>query len=71
MSSSEPGMLHFFVFEEKKRPTAQENVLTASSDSKIDLLDSSEAVAKKLRKAEAVPKVPDGNGIIAFIEYVL
>ncbi|KAI6362310.1 hypothetical protein MCOR25_006257 [Pyricularia grisea] len=44
---------------------------SSEPDSKIDLLDSSEAVAKKLRKAEAVPKVPDGNGIIAFIEYVL
>ncbi|TLS25136.1 hypothetical protein PpBr36_07034 [Pyricularia pennisetigena] len=44
---------------------------SSEPDSKIDLLDSAEAVAKKLRKAEAVPKVPDGNGIIAFIEYVL
>ncbi|TLD25572.1 hypothetical protein PspLS_06175 [Pyricularia sp. CBS 133598] len=44
---------------------------SSEPDSKIDLLDSAEAVTKKLRKAEAVPKVPDGNGIIAFIEYVL
>ncbi|RAO73087.1 uncharacterized protein BHQ10_009099 [Talaromyces amestolkiae] len=40
-------------------------------DSKIDLLDSPEAVAKKIRKSEAIPKVVENNGIIAMIEYVL
>ncbi|EEA19658.1 Tyrosine--tRNA ligase cytoplasmic [Talaromyces marneffei ATCC 18224] len=40
-------------------------------DSKIDLLDSPDAVAKKIRKSEAIPKVVEQNGIIAMIEYVL
>jgi tyrosyl-tRNA synthetase len=41
------------------------------TDSKIDLLDAPEAVAKKIRKSEAIPKVVEDNGIIAMIEYVL
>lgn len=41
------------------------------ADSKIDLLDTPEAVTKKLRKAEAVPKVTENNGVLAFTEYVL
>ncbi|KAI9771010.1 MAG: hypothetical protein M1840_002714, partial [Geoglossum simile] len=40
-------------------------------DSKIDILDTPEVVKKKLRKAYAVPKEVDGNGIISFVEYVL
>jgi tyrosyl-tRNA synthetase len=40
-------------------------------DSKIDILDTPEVVRKKLRKAYAVPKEVDGNGIISFVEYVL
>ncbi|KAJ5100507.1 hypothetical protein N7456_006559 [Penicillium angulare] len=40
-------------------------------DSKIDLLDPPEAVSKKIRKAEAVPKVAENNGIIAIVEFVL
>ncbi|KAI9673876.1 MAG: hypothetical protein M1817_002082 [Caeruleum heppii] len=40
-------------------------------DSKIDLLDTAEAVTKKLRKAYAVAKEIEGNGIISFVEYVL
>ncbi|KAJ5947226.1 hypothetical protein N7466_000241 [Penicillium verhagenii] len=40
-------------------------------DSKIDLLDPPEAVAKKIRKSEAVPKVVENNGIIALVEFVL
>ena len=40
-------------------------------DSKIDLLDTPEVVKKKLKKAYAVPKEVEGNGIISFIEYVL
>ncbi|KAL8342598.1 hypothetical protein RB598_004125 [Gaeumannomyces tritici] len=44
---------------------------SSDPDSKIDLLDSAEAVTKKLRKAESVPKVPEGNGILAFVEFVL
>jgi tyrosyl-tRNA synthetase len=41
------------------------------SDSKIDLLDPPEVVSKKIRKAEAAPRVIEGNGILAFAEYVL
>ena len=40
-------------------------------DSKIDLLDSPELVTKKLKKAVAAPKEVEGNGILAFIEFVL
>lgn len=45
----------------------------SSSDpnSKIDLLDSADTVAKKIKKAECVPKVPEGNGVLAFVEFVL
>lgn len=44
---------------------------SSDENSKIDLLDSPEAVMKKIRKAEAVPKEPEGNGILAFAEFVL
>ena len=40
-------------------------------DSKIDLLDTAEIVKKKLKKAYAVPKEVEGNGIISFVEFVL
>ncbi|KAH0542927.1 hypothetical protein FGG08_002696 [Glutinoglossum americanum] len=40
-------------------------------DSKIDILDTPEIVKKKLRKAFAVPKEVEGNGIISFVEFVL
>ncbi|KAI9775716.1 MAG: hypothetical protein M1839_000918 [Geoglossum umbratile] len=44
---------------------------SSDPDSKIDILDSPEVVKKKLRKAYALPKEVDGNGIISFVEYVL
>ena len=40
-------------------------------DSKIDLLDPPEVVTKKIKKAVAVPKVVEENGILAFTEFVL
>ncbi|KAK6348601.1 Tyrosine--tRNA ligase cytoplasmic [Orbilia javanica] len=40
-------------------------------NSKIDLLDSAADVEKKLKKAVCAPKEVDGNGVIAFVEYVL
>ncbi|KAJ6143085.1 hypothetical protein N7471_002538 [Penicillium samsonianum] len=40
-------------------------------DSKIDLLDPPEAVSKKIRKSEAVPRVVENNGVIAMVEFVL
>lgn len=40
-------------------------------DSKIDLLDTKEGVEKKLRKALCVPKMVEGNGVIAFVEHVI
>jgi len=40
-------------------------------DSKIDLLDPPEAVQKKLRKAEAAPREPEGNGVVALFESVM
>ncbi|MCJ1399398.1 hypothetical protein MMC11_002600 [Xylographa trunciseda] len=44
---------------------------SSEPDSKIDLLDTPEIVKKKLKKAYAIPKEVDGNGIISFVEYVL
>lgn len=44
---------------------------SSDPDSKIDLIDPPEVVKKKLRKAYAVPKEVEGNGIISFVEYVL
>ncbi|KAJ3491730.1 hypothetical protein NLG97_g5547 [Lecanicillium saksenae] len=45
----------------------------SSSDpnSKIDLLDTEDAIRKKINKAECFPKIVEGNGVLAFIEYVL
>lgn len=40
-------------------------------DSKIDILDTADAVKKKLKKAYAAAKEVEGNGIISFVEYVL
>ncbi|KAL4941053.1 hypothetical protein BDV06DRAFT_223466 [Aspergillus oleicola] len=40
-------------------------------DSKIDLLDPPEVIAKKIKKAEAAPKIVEDNGVIAMVEYVL
>ncbi|KAJ6095464.1 tyrosine tRNA ligase [Penicillium sp. IBT 16267x] len=40
-------------------------------DSKIDLLDSADSILKKIRKAEAAPRVAEDNGVIALVEYVL
>ncbi|KAK3186139.1 Tyrosine--tRNA ligase cytoplasmic [Lecanicillium sp. MT-2017a] len=45
----------------------------SSSDpnSKIDLLDTPDVITKKISKAESFPKVVEGNGVLAFTEYVL
>jgi len=40
-------------------------------DSKIDVLEAPESVTKKLKKAYAVPKEVEGNGILSFVQYVL
>lgn len=40
-------------------------------DSKIDVLDSADIVKKKLKKAHAIPKELEGNGLVSFVEYVL
>lgn len=40
-------------------------------DSKIDILDTADAVRKKLRKAYAAAGEVEGNGMISFVEYVL
>ncbi len=40
-------------------------------DSKIDILDTADAVRKKLRKAFAKPGDLQDNGIVSFVEYVL
>ena len=45
----------------------------SSSDpnSKIDVLDDADIVTKKLKKAFAVARETEGNGLLSFIEYVL
>ncbi|KAK4227659.1 hypothetical protein QBC38DRAFT_188685 [Podospora fimiseda] len=44
---------------------------SSDPDSKIDLLDAPDVVAKKIKKAHAAPQVVEDNGLLAFIEYVL
>ena len=43
----------------------------SDADSKIDLLDSPDVVAKKLKKAKCEPKIVEGNGVVAFVEHVV
>ncbi|EON98767.1 putative tyrosyl-trna synthetase protein [Phaeoacremonium minimum UCRPA7] len=53
-------------------PGLQGGKMSASDpNSKIDLLDPPDVVTKKLKKAECVPKVTEGNGVLSFTEYVL
>jgi len=44
---------------------------SSDPDSKIDLLDPPEVVNRKIRKATAAPKIIEGNGILALVEFVL
>ncbi|KAK3295047.1 uncharacterized protein B0H64DRAFT_200950 [Chaetomium fimeti] len=44
---------------------------SSDPDSKVDLLDPPETVAKKIKKAHAAPQVVEDNGLLAFIEFVL
>ncbi|KAF2667665.1 tyrosyl-tRNA synthetase [Microthyrium microscopicum] len=44
---------------------------SSDPDSKIDLLDPPDVVTKKIKKAIGVPKVVEGNGLLAFVEFVL
>ncbi|KAF5000354.1 hypothetical protein FGRMN_1822 [Fusarium graminum] len=48
-----------------------EKMSSNEPSSKIDLLDPSEMVEKKLRKAVCVPKRAEGNGLISFVGYVI
>ncbi|ROW13796.1 hypothetical protein VPNG_03566 [Cytospora leucostoma] len=53
-------------------PGLQGGKMSASDpNSKIDLLEEADAVVKKIKKAECVPRVPEGNGVLAFVEFVL
>lgn len=44
---------------------------SSDPDSKIDILETADGIKKKIKKAFAVPKEVDGNGMISFVEYVL
>jgi tyrosyl-tRNA synthetase len=44
---------------------------SSDANSKIDLLDTPEAVARKVKKANAPPKQVEENGLLAFTEHVL
>lgn len=53
-------------------PGLQGGKMSASdANSKIDLLEDAASVKKKITKAEAVPKVEEGNGLLSYIERVL
>jgi tyrosyl-tRNA synthetase len=53
-------------------PGLQGGKMSASDpDSKIDVLDTPDAVRKKLKKAFAPPKQVEENGVLSFVEYVL
>jgi tyrosyl-tRNA synthetase len=53
-------------------PGLQGGKMSASDpDSKIDVLDTPDAVRKKLKKAFAPPKQVEDNGLLSFIEYIL
>lgn len=53
-------------------PGLQGGKMSASDpNSKIDLLEGADAVVRKIKKAECVPRVPEGNGVLAFVEFVL
>lgn len=48
------------------------NKMSASEEeSKIDLLDSAANIKKKLKKAFCEPGNVEGNGVLAFVKYVL
>lgn len=40
-------------------------------NSKIDLIDPPDVVARKIKKANAAPKEVEDNGLLAFVEHVL
>lgn len=63
MSSSDAGMAAQLCLVVVK--------LMGTSDSKIDLLDPADVVTKKIRKAVCEPKKVEGNGVLAFTEFVL
>ena len=44
---------------------------SSEPESKIDVLDSPDVVSKKIRRAFAEPKKTEGNGLLAFAQYVL
>ena len=48
-----------------------EKISASELDSKIDVLDTPEVVKKKVKRAYAVTKEVDGNGIISFVEHFL
>jgi tyrosyl-tRNA synthetase len=53
-------------------PGLQGGKMSASDpDSKIDVLDNADVIKRKLKKAHALPKVVEENGILSFVEYVL
>jgi tyrosyl-tRNA synthetase len=48
-----------------------EKMSASDPNSKIDLLDNPKTVLKKLKKADCVAGVVEGNGILAFLKYVI
>ncbi|KAI0517523.1 tyrosyl-tRNA synthetase [Xylaria bambusicola] len=43
---------------------------SSDENSKIDLLDPPDVITKKIKKAEAAPRVAEGNGLLAYVENV-
>ncbi|KAI0437048.1 tyrosyl-tRNA synthetase [Xylaria telfairii] len=43
---------------------------SSDENSKIDLLDPPDVISRKIKKAEATPRVAEGNGLLAYVEHV-
>ncbi|KAJ5578762.1 tyrosyl-tRNA synthetase [Penicillium hispanicum] len=53
-------------------PSLQSGKMSSSDpNSKIDVLETPDIVARKIKKAVAAPKVVEGNGLLGFVEHVL
>ena len=48
-----------------------EKMSSSDPNSKIDIVDPPDVVEKKLKKAVCVPQRIDGNGVLAFLEFVI
>lgn len=71
MSSSVQGVFPQYSISSCVRLCLLRQIFFKILDSKIDLLDPPETISKKIRKAEATPRIVEDNGVIALAEYIL